>query len=69
MAASREVKAAKDCGGHGLLFAARAKVQRAKEALGERGPFWWNDGSPDFNKKRVGNTPYGDWYLLLTAAS
>jgi hypothetical protein len=53
MAARREVKAAKASGDHGLLSAARVKVQKAKVALGERGPVWWDDGSPDFNQHQV----------------
>jgi hypothetical protein len=65
MSARREVKAAKASGDHGLLSAARAKVQKAKVALGERGPVWWDDGSPDFNRRQVTNTPYADWYLSI----
>ncbi|WP_283181236.1 hypothetical protein [Pseudomonas svalbardensis] len=69
MAARREVKEAKASGDPGQLSALRAKVQKAKVALGERGPVWWNDGSPDFNKCQVANTPYADWYLSLSAAN
>lgn len=69
MAARREVKAAKASGDTGQLKLARARVQTAKVALGERGPVWWNDGSPDFNKCQVANTPYADWYLSLSAAN
>ncbi|WP_408600431.1 hypothetical protein [Pseudomonas sp. PLMAX] len=65
MAARREVKAAKASDHHELLSAARAKVQKAKVALGERGPVWWDDGSPDLNRCQVTNTPYVDWYLSL----
>lgn len=65
MAARREVKAAKASGEHGSLSAARAKVQKAKVALGERGPVWWDDGSPDLNRRQVTNTPYADWYLSI----
>lgn len=45
MAARREVKAAKASGDPGQLKVARARVQTAKVALGERGPVWWDDGS------------------------
>ena len=38
--------------------AARAKVHAAKVALGERGPVWWDDGAPDYNRHLVKNTPY-----------
>ncbi|TVT80966.1 hypothetical protein FPT12_21045 [Pseudomonas sp. H3(2019)] len=37
----------------------------ARSALGERGPVWWDDGSPDFNSYQVGNTPYAEWYLSI----
>ena len=41
---------------------ARAAVDVAKLALGERGPVWWTDGSPDYNRYLVKNTPYAEWY-------
>jgi hypothetical protein len=44
---------------------ARARVHRAKVALGERGPPWWTDGAPDFNRRLVGNTPYAEWFRAL----
>ena len=47
------------------LRRARRKVQRAKEALGERGPVWWTDGTPDYNRHLVKNTPYATWYQSL----
>jgi len=48
--------------------AARANVDQAKRALGERGPPWWNDGTPDFNRRLANNTPYADWFGSLTPA-
>lgn len=39
---------------------ARARVHAAKVALGERGPVWWSDGAPDYNRHFVENTPYSD---------
>lgn len=42
--------------------AARAEVQAAKVALGERGPMWWTDGAPDFSRKMAVNTPYAEWF-------
>ncbi|VVP24185.1 hypothetical protein PS838_04001 [Pseudomonas fluorescens] len=66
MTARREVKAAKASGDPAQLSAARAKVQEAKVALGERGPLWWNDGSPDFNRHQVANTPYAEWFRSLS---
>jgi hypothetical protein len=65
MAARREVKAAKAAQNPALLKTARDHVQAAKVALGERGPVWWDDGSPDFNRHRVANTPYAQWYASL----
>lgn len=41
---------------------ARAAVDAAKRALGERGPPWWDDGAPDLNRHRAKNTPYAEWY-------
>jgi hypothetical protein len=29
---------------------------------GQRGPVWWTDGAPDFNRKLARNTPYAAWY-------
>jgi hypothetical protein len=45
--------------------AARARVDAAKRALGERGDVWWNDGSPDYNRKMVVNTPYAPWFTQI----
>jgi hypothetical protein len=45
--------------------AAREQVDSAKRALGERGPVWWTDGAPDFNRKMAVNTPYAQWYSAL----
>ncbi len=46
---------------------ARAQVHEAKLALGERGPVWWRDGSPDYNRHLVKNTPYQQWFESLAA--
>ena len=45
--------------------AARRSVDEAKRALGERGPVWWDDGAPDYNRRMVRNTPYADWFSSL----
>ncbi len=63
MDARRAVKDAKH--GNGDLRTARARVDAAKVALGERGPVWWNDGSPDLNRHIAKNTPYADWAAAL----
>jgi len=65
MAARREVKKAKDSEDESQMRRAREKVQLAKVALGERGPVWWEDGSPDFNRFRVANSPYAEWFSSL----
>lgn len=44
---------------------ARRRVQAAKVALGERGPVWWGDGSPDLTRRLARNTPYADWHATL----
>lgn len=66
MEARREVKVAKASGNPEQLKLARASVQTAKVVLGERGPVWWDDGSPDYNRCQVANTPYAEWYLSLS---
>jgi hypothetical protein len=48
---------------------ARAAVDAAKRALGERGPVWWTDGAPDLNRRLVANTPYAAWHDALLASS
>jgi hypothetical protein len=40
----------------------RARIDKAKRALGERGKVWWKDGAPDFNRHLVKNTPYAAWF-------
>lgn len=61
MSARRAVRAALN-GDPTALRTARARVQVAKEALGERGPVWWTDGAPDENRKMAKNSSYADWY-------
>jgi hypothetical protein len=29
---------------------------------------WWSDGTPDYNRRLVKNTPYADWYAELPSA-
>lgn len=42
-------------------------MKDAKIALGERGPVWWHDGQPDFNRHMAKNTPYADWFAQIEA--
>jgi len=48
---------------------ARRDVQTAKEALGERGPVWWDDGAPDETRTAPRNSRYADWWAALESAS
>ena len=64
MTARRAVREA--LAGRGDLATARATVDVAKRALGERGPVWWTDGAPDLNRRMARNTEYADWYASLT---
>ena len=65
MTARRQVGAAKRAGDAGAERNARAAVDDVTRALGERGPVWWSDGAPDYNRKLAANTPYADWYAAL----
>ncbi|MDE0902338.1 MAG: hypothetical protein OSA41_11555 [Erythrobacter sp.] len=58
MDARRAVAAAKRAKDAAAESAARVQVDAAKIALGERGPVWWDDGAPDYNRHLVKNTPY-----------
>ena len=67
-AARRQVKAALRQADPERLAAARAAVNAAKVALGERGEPWWTDGARDFNRYMVRNSPYAQWYEDVTAS-
>ncbi len=67
MAARRGVAAANRAGNAAALREARAAVDAAKRALGERGPVWWTDGAPALNRRFVRNTPYAEWHAGLGA--
>ena len=62
MAARREVGRAGRAGDLAARARARTRVDRAKRALGERGPVWWTDGTRDYNRHLVHNTPYAEWH-------
>ena len=47
---------------------ARRRVHAAKVGLGERGAVWWTDGTPDFNRYLVINTPYREWHEATISA-
>ena len=63
--AAKAAKAAKASDDAGQLKQARADVDAAKVALGESGPVWWEDGAPDYNRHKVDNTPYAEWYRSI----
>ena len=65
MDARRQVGAALKAHDAKAERSARAAVDETKRALGERGPVWWTDGAPDFNRRLVANTPYKDWHAAL----
>jgi len=48
--------------------AARAAVDAAKRALGERGPVWWDDGMEPVDRYKPENTPYAEWWASLSDA-
>jgi len=70
MDARRQLRGARagvldEVSGHAI----RARVDAAKRALGERGPVWWTDGAPDFNRRMVANSPYAEWFRDSTQRS
>jgi hypothetical protein len=69
MSARRAVRDALSTGDSDDLAAARARVDRAKRDLGERGPVWWSDGSPDLNRRMAAGTPYAEWYATLASTT
>lgn len=67
MSARRQVGLALKAGDKDAERQARAAVDEAKRALGERGPVWWLDGAPDLNRRMVANTAYAAWYEAVSA--
>ena len=45
--------------------ATRARVDAAKQALGERGPVCWDDGAPDYTRHLARTSPYAGWFAAL----
>jgi hypothetical protein len=62
MTARRAVHTARRTDDKAAEAVAHAAVDGAKRALGERGPVWWDDGAPDFNRHLARNTPYAAWF-------
>lgn len=67
MSARRAVAAGRRADDPDAVRSARARVQAAKEALGERGPVWWDDGAPDLTRHLARTTAYADWWAATTA--
>ena len=63
MAARRKVKEVQN--NEAKLRAARRQVNAAKEALGERGPVWWDDGAPDEGGRHPKNSSHAEWWAKL----
>ena len=65
MAARRAVR---DAQGEPIATAtARAAVNGAKVAFGERGSGWWEDGASDYDRRMARTTPYSAWFVALDA--
>ena len=65
MSARRAKQSAMRGGDGAAREVARLRVDAAKVALGERGPIWWDDGAPDFNRRLARTTPYAAWFACL----
>lgn len=68
MAARRAKGAAMRAGDAEARRLAKEAVEAAKQRLGERGPVWWDDGAPDWNRHMARSTPYAGWYEGVTGA-
>lgn len=65
MNARRAIRDARRIGDAAAEAEARSTVDATKRALGERGPVWWEDDAPDYNRHMARNTPYAAWFALL----
>ena len=61
MRARRLMGQARQAGDRDTGAAAKAAVDAAKRALGERGDPWWSDGAPDLNRHLARTTDYAEW--------
>lgn len=66
MAARRAVRGARKAADLDAEATAHRAVDEVKQALGERGPVWWDDGSPDLNRFMAKNTLFAEWYAKLS---
>ena len=67
MSARRAKRAAMAAGDADAREACRQRIDAAKTALGERGPVWWADCEPDYNRHLAKTTPYAEWFADLGA--
>lgn len=65
MRARRDIAFARRRGETTLEAEARSRVNRAKVALGERGPVWWDEAEGDYNQRLAESTPYANWFKDL----
>lgn len=65
MSARRAKRVAKADGDPDAVEAARSRVDAAKVGLGERGPVWWDDGTPDLTRRMARTTEYAEWFADL----
>jgi hypothetical protein len=66
MKARGAIRAAKQSADLKAEAGAHRAVDEVKRALGESGPVWWDDGSPDLNLHMAKNTAYADWYAKIS---
>jgi hypothetical protein len=66
MDARRAIGSAKRDGDIAAERTSRSIVDRVKRELGERGPVWWQDGAPDYNRHMARNTPYAEWFARIS---
>ncbi|WP_336490614.1 hypothetical protein [Methylobacterium nigriterrae] len=64
--ARRALRAGRRSGNPAAIAAATAAVDAAKRGLGERGPVWWTDSTPDFDRRLIRHTFYAAWYQALS---
>lgn len=60
-------RAVRDAKSEEAVKAARVRVDEAKRRLGERGPVWWTDGTPDEGGKHPKNSVYAEWWAGLSS--
>lgn len=65
MSLRRQIGVTKRRGDQHAEADARRQLDGVKRALGERGPVWWTDGAPDYNRHMIRTTPYAQWFAQL----